>query len=133
MKKIILIAGIMLAGLATITAQEVKKDKATHRAKTERTQKHTPEQIAAHKVARLEKQAGTLTQEQKAKANAIYLEEAKAMESRAALRKETNQQIDDLLSDDQKANIKVEREKKKTEIKNRRIERGATKSAPGNK
>lgn len=138
MKKVFLLAGVVVVGLGTLWAQDKKQTTPTQPATqtvraTHSLQEKDPQIIAERKTARLEKEIG-LTTEQKEKAYNVFLKDAEAGRERASLRQETNEQIKAILTPEQTAQFEARQKSRKEVMIRKREESGRQnlKMAPAN-
>ena len=130
MKKVLVIAGVALMALSPVIAQQTVVKDAPQKSRTHERKsgaKLSPEQRVDARVQRLDKTVD-LSQEQKTSIKAIYLEDA---ERRVSARNETQQQVEAVLTPEQKAKSSEQTAKRKEAIKVRQSERGELKRAPG--
>lgn len=135
MKKILFVSGLLLTGIAGAFAQGQKINKTPvpqNRVELRKANKSrmTPEERAALRTRRLDKIV-RLSSEQKAKVQAIYLQEAQQNQDRMELRRSTHKEISSILTADQNHALETANQEKMAKMRERRsLQRSELKAAP---
>lgn len=131
MKKILFISGIVLmAGFAAFAQKQnniQQKDRSTQQ---QLKRNVTPNQIAEKRTQRLDKDV-QLSPEQKIQVKEVYLKQAELQKERVAIRKESRNEVENILTAEQQAKYDQLKKARMEEMKDRRIERKETKMPQG--
>ncbi len=124
MKKILFVAGIAVIGFSAAFAQDIKqstKTASSSEVKQSRVtegagaRKADPQTIAQRKTERLNKEL-SFTEAQKQKVQAVFLKEAQETNGRAALRKETEDQLKAIFTAEQNQKYEAMKESRQQAI-----------------
>jgi opacity protein-like surface antigen len=142
MKKVLFVAGIAVIGFSAAFAQDIKQSTKPTTSSSEVKQsrvtdgaamrKADPQTIAQRKTERLNREL-SFTEDQKQKVHAVFLKEIQETNGRAALRKETEDQLKAIFTAEQNQKYEAMKESRQQAImENTTPSRAADlKTAPG--